>query len=112
MNCLPSLPSHNHPDVLSIESNGTIETIDKVMQDPGPSPSPTLTFPFYPKTHPKWERKLPSKFIIAATEGKTNSLKLKVELETTDTAETKSTNALVDCGTTREFIDQHYAKSS
>ena len=35
-----------------------------------------------------------------------------MELETTDTAEVKSTNALVDYGATREFIDQHYAKSS
>ena len=45
-------------------------------------------------------------------EGKTNSFKLKVELETMDTAEIKSTNALVDCGATEKFIDQHYAKSS
>ena len=45
------------------------------------------------------------KFIIAAMEEKTNSLKLKMELETTDTAELKSTNALVDCGATGEFID-------
>jgi hypothetical protein len=36
---------------------------------------------------------------------KTNSLKLKVELETTDTAEVKSANALADCGATGEFID-------
>jgi hypothetical protein len=38
-------------------------------------------------------------------EGKTNSLQLKVELETMDTAEIKSANALVDCGATGEFID-------
>ena len=39
-------------------------------------------------------------------------MKLKVEIETTDTAEKKSVLALVDCGATGEFIDRHYAKSS
>jgi hypothetical protein len=34
-----------------------------------------------------------------------------VELKTTDIAEIKSTSALVDCGATGEFIDQHYARS-
>ena len=40
------------------------------------------------------------------------SLKLKVEIETTDTAEKKSITSLVDCGATGEFINQHYAKSN
>jgi hypothetical protein len=75
------------------------------VQDPEPSLPPTPISLFYPKSCPKWERQLLSKFIILAMEGKTNSLKLKVELETTDTAEVKSANALVDCGPTGEFID-------
>jgi hypothetical protein len=82
------------------------------MQDSKPLPSLTLTSPLHPNFCLKWERKLPSKFIIAATEGKANSPKLKVKLETADTAEIKSANALVDCGATGEFIDRHYAKSS
>jgi hypothetical protein len=100
------LPIYNRFDVLSIhESNETIETVEKVEQN---SESPLLSIPTSPlrsEPRPKWERKLPSKFIIAATEGATNSLKVKVELETTDTADIKSTNALVDCGATGEFID-------
>jgi len=40
------------------------------------------------------------------------SLKLKVELETTDTGEVKSVSSFVDSGATREFIDLHYAKSN
>jgi len=42
----------------------------------------------------------------------TTSLKLKVELETTDTGEVKSVNSFVDSGATGEFIDRHYAKSN
>jgi hypothetical protein len=71
------------------------------VQDPEPSLPPTLTSLFHPKSYLKWKRQLLSKFVIAAMEGKTNSLKLKVELETTDTAEIKSANALVDCGNQR-----------
>jgi hypothetical protein len=56
VNCPPSLLTHNCFDVLSIESNETIEAIDKVMQDPEPSLPPTPTSPFHPKSHPKWER--------------------------------------------------------
>ena len=39
------------------------------------------------------------------------SLKLKVEIETTDTAETKSVTALLDSGATGECIDRDYARS-
>jgi hypothetical protein len=53
VNCLPSLPTHNRFDVLSIESNETIEAIDKVVQDPEPSLPPTVTSLFYPKSCPK-----------------------------------------------------------
>ena len=112
MNSPPSLPTHNRFDVLFIEPNETVETIDKVVQDSETLPQVTPISPFRSDSRPKWERKLPSKFTIAATEGTANSLKLKVELETTDTAEIKSTGALVDSGATGEFIDRHYAKSS
>jgi hypothetical protein len=113
VNSPPSLSTHNRFDVLHIqEINETIETVDKVVPNPEPLPQITPASPFRSEPRPKWERKLPSQLTIAATEGTTNSLKLKVELETTDTAEIRSTNALVDCGATGDFIDRHYAKSS
>ena len=62
--------------------------------------------------HPKWEKLLFQKFIIAAMEEKPTSLKLKVKIETMDTAEKKSITSLVDCRATGEFIDRHYAKSN
>src|SRR5271155_23155 len=109
---MPSLLTYNCFDVLAIEqSNETIETVETAMQILE-SPPPSLPLlPRYPASRPKWEKPLPSKFIIAATEGNPTSLKLKIELETTDTVEVKSANVLVDCGATGEFIDRHYAKS-
>jgi len=62
--------------------------------------------------HPKWEQRLPSKLVIASAEDGSTLLKLKVELETTDTGEVKSINSFVDSGATGEFIDCHYAKSN
>jgi len=62
--------------------------------------------------HPKWEWQLPSKLFIALADDGSTSLKLKVELETTDTGEVKSINSFMDSGATREFIDCHYAKSN
>ena len=48
---------------------------------------------------------------MSAEDGST-SLKLKVELETTDTGEVKSVSSFVDSRATRELIDCHYAKSN
>ncbi|KAF8804309.1 hypothetical protein BYT27DRAFT_7018710, partial [Phlegmacium glaucopus] len=57
---------------------------------------------------PKWERRLPSQFVIASEEDSPNFLRLKVEIETTDTSKVKSLQSLVDSGCTGEFIGQKY----
>ena len=59
----------------------------------------------------KWEKTLPKRLTVAATEGISTSLKLKVEIETTDTAERKSVTALLDSRATGECINRDYAKS-
>jgi len=59
---------------------------------------------------PKWEWQ--TKLVIALAEDGSTSLKLMVELETTDTEEVKSVNSFVDSRATREFIDCHYTKSN
>ena len=83
--------------------------MQKLEELPTPILTPILSPP--KKQKPKWEKALPEKFTIATTEGTLNSLNLKVEIETTDTAEKKSITALVDSGATGEFIDRQYAKS-
>ena len=60
---------------------------------------------------PKWEKTLPRTLTIAAMEEISTSLNLKVEIETTDTAEKKSIIALLDSGCTGVCIDREYAKS-
>ena len=60
---------------------------------------------------PKWEKTLPKTLTLANMEGISTSLRLKVEIETTNTAGKKSVMALLDSGMTGECIDRDYAKS-
>src|SRR5271154_2588126 len=93
VNSMPSLPTYNRFDVLAIHPpNETIETVETAMQNPQSLPTPIPYLPQYPAPRPTSERPLPSKFVIAAMDGGSSSLKLKVERETTDTAEVKSVN--------------------
>ena len=118
MNSMPLLSSHNCFNVLYVEQINDIATKTQDVQKPDPCCIESQMEAFSSMTSsvqtrcPKWERSLPQKFVIAAIEENPTSLKLKVEIETTDTAEKKSVSALVDCGATGEFIDRHYAKSS
>ena len=56
------------------------------------------------KKHLKWERRLPSHYVVASVPGK-NSLQLTVEIQTTDTGKRVQIIALLDCGATGLFIN-------
>src|SRR5215216_547458 len=58
---------------------------------------------------PKWERQLPKRYVLATTPGP-KSLNLKVELQTTDTGDVLTTDALLDSGATGMFIDTEYVR--
>ena len=73
-----------------------------------PIPTPVTALKIWKS---KWEKALPKKYFIATAEQSLTSLKLKVEIETIDTLESKSITCLVDSGVTSEFIDRDYAKS-
>lgn len=108
MNRTPSLSSHNRFAILPVddipEINESVEKI-QVVQIPKPPKSDRLP-------RPKWEKGLPSKFIIATVEDSQRSLKLKVSIETTDTGEVKSLQSLVDSGATGLFIDRDFVKTN
>jgi hypothetical protein len=99
--------------VYSIEDNSTDLTDEMTAQDVQqtpktlealPTPKASLTYPVRLK---RWERWLPRKYVVAATPS-TNSLNIKVKIVTTDTQETKSMKALLDCGADGLFIDRDY----
>ena len=96
MKSTPSSSDYNRFAVLSVDS-----TPDKPVEQVKDVPNPGLTRQF----RPRWERRLPLKLVITSTEDEPRSLKLKVSIETTDTAEVRSMNSLVDSGATGNFID-------
>ena len=115
MKSTPSLLTHNRFSVLSVDSITEIDELkqkDVQTSEREPSPEnlrlPTRVF------RPHWERCLPVSLVIDMLEEKRSarSLKLKVELEATDTGEVKSVSALLDSGATGMFIDRDYVKNN
>ena len=106
----PSLSTNNRFSVLAVDTLTEIDDlVEKIqaVQNPEtttinqPAPNSKRT------SRPKWERWIPARLVIASLEDENNnqSLKLKVSIETTNTGETKSLNALIDSGATGKFID-------
>jgi hypothetical protein len=107
VNDVPLLPVKNYYDVLMVEeiNNDSSVTTDTSIKRKS-EPSARLT------RRPKWERKLPETLKIDAAEPGSNSLYLRVEIESTETQRKQGIRALVDCGATGLFIDQEYVKSN
>jgi len=111
VNCTPPLLTSNHFDVLkvySVEDNSTNLTDKMTAQDIQPTLVAALTHPVCLK---HWERWLPEKYVIATTPS-SNSLKIKIEIVTTDTQEAKSVKALLDSRADGLFVDQDYIQEN
>ena len=97
MKSTPSSSAYNQFSVLSVDDIPEIdEPVEKAKDVPNPEPVRQF--------RPRWERKLPQRLVIASTEDEPRSLKLKVSIETTDTAEVKSVNSLVDSGDRKSVV--------
>ena len=109
VNSMPPLSTCNCFKILSNinDSKASLPDMQNLEEILKPSPFQNKLPQFW---KPKWEKTLPEKCIILAA-GESNSLKLKIELETMDTSERKAVNSLVDSRATGEFIDWEYAKS-
>ena len=108
VNRTPPLPNNNRFSVLSVDSTAEIDEPVEKNQVVQTSESPILDR----HSRPSWEKHLPRRLIVAALEDNSRSLKLKVEVETTDTGEVKSIQSLVDSGATGLFIDRDYVKAN
>jgi hypothetical protein len=107
---MPPLSTSNCFNVLevySVEDNSTDLTDEMTAQDVQPTLATPVAILTYQVCLKHWERQLPRKYVIAATPS-ANSLKIKVEIVTTDTQEAKSIEALLDCGADGLFIDRDY----
>jgi len=104
----PPLLSSNRFSVLSIHD--VPDSVESAVSDedaqPVPKPKPS------PARWPNWEKRLASKLVICSLEEGPNSIRILVHLKTTDTLEEVSTDALVDCSATGDFIDEGFVERS
>jgi len=98
----PLLLSNNRFSVLEI----TEPKVDEEAQEPD---TPTLppTKPRKPRW-PKWEKWIKCKLVIRSLDLDAKCIMLPIHLKTTDTMEETSTEAMVNTGATRDFIDQDF----
>jgi hypothetical protein len=105
---MPPLSSCNRFACLEIdtliEPHICITNSTEVMQTHSHPPIPNRCSHF-----PAWECWLPTKYVVAASPGPMFLL-VDVEIESTDTAVKRCTQALIDCGATGHFIDIEWAK--
>ena len=108
MSGAPSVASPNRYSCLykDIPNKSAVET-----KDAPPIPAPEAKTPSIPRVRrPRWERKLPQRYVIDSVEGR-NSLHIPLEMQSVETAATMSVKGLVDCGATGDFIDSEYVIS-
>jgi transposase InsO family protein len=110
--CAPSLSDSNRFSILPVYNVTGIDEPTETVQAVQPSENPSVERKF----RPRWERRLPAKLVIASLdesdESPPRSLNLRVSIETSDTGEVKSLDALVDSGATGRFIDRDYVKAN
>ena len=106
MTCTPLSSAYNRFSVLHVDSIPEIK--EPVESLPVVPPKTNPPAPSH-KRKPNWEKRIPDHLVIDTLdekEGCRRSLTLKIELQTTDMAETKSATALLDSGATGMFIDR------
>ena len=112
MTCTPSSSAYNQFSVLHVDS---IPEIKLPVENPPVVPPKTNPPTPSCKWKPNWEKRILDHLVIDTLdekEGRHRSLTLKIELQTTDTAETKSMTALLDSGATGMFIEREYVKKN
>jgi len=105
----PPLPSSNRFSVLPIYDVSTPAHITEKDEDaqfkPISADADADPKELRPPCKPKWERRMSPKLIICSLEQGPNCLMIPMHLKTTDTLEEASTEAMVDTGTTGDFIN-------
>ena len=107
--CVPLLHVHNQFACLEVENaNPPLPSLHTGTPVEATPKSPLTPRPLHLRS---WEKRLPKRYIVATAPGP-KSLVIKVEIQTTDTAEVKSGPALVDCGATGQFMDRDYVEQN
>ena len=105
--CVPLLPVHNWFACLEVENENPLPPSLHAESPVKVTLKSKTTLTPHPLCLCRWERQLPKQYVVTAAPGP-KSLVIKVEIQTTDTAEVKSGPTLIDCGATGQFMDCDY----
>jgi hypothetical protein len=114
---MPPLFLKNHFDRLLVEEVyelNAISSTNPIANDLKAIPTTlNLAYPLRPRSRfqnrPKWERRLPERYIILSTLS-SSLLKLNVSMQTLDTGEVVASPALLDCRATGIFVNGNLVK--
>ncbi len=103
MSRAPPLLNSNQFSVLEVTElevdKDAQESLEQPMLPPAESRKPH---------RPKWERRIKRKLVICSLEMDAKCIMIPIHLRMTDTMEETSTEAMVNTGATRDFIDQDF----
>ena len=101
-NCFAVLPV----DDLTESDPFPATTINETKAIPPPSPCRSQL-----PRHPKWEKRLPERYIVATTPS-SKSLEIPISMQTTDTGAVLSMKGLLDCGATDLFMNSNFVQQN
>ena len=104
---VPPLSVHNRFTVLPVDDLTESDpipatTINETKAIPPPSPHRSQLL-----RRPKWEKRLPKRYIVATTPG-SKSLEIPISMQTTDTGTVLSMKGLLDCSATDLFVNSDF----
>ena len=102
-------PSPLNSNRFSVLETSELEIDEAAQKTPNPIPTPAEN----PKSRrPKWEKRVCRKLVIRSLEMDSKCIMLPIHMKMTDTIEEASMEAMVDSGTTGDFIDQDFVAKS
>ena len=101
------LPNNNPFFALEVPEADAVPALEDTPPETPEAQLPPLAEPRNPR-RPKWERCIARKLVIRSLEKDPRCIMVTTHLKTMDTMEEASTEAMVDTGTTGDFVDQDF----
>ena len=108
---VPLLSVHNCFTALPVDKLTEIDSVPTTAINKMKAIPPTSPRCFQLPRRPKWEKRLPQRYIVAMTPG-LKSLKLPILMQTTDTGTVLSTKGLLNCGVTDLFVNSDFIQQN
>lgn len=107
---VPPLSVHNRFAALPVDELTELDSVSTTIHETKATPPTSPRRSQLPR-RPKWEKRLPERYIVATTPG-SKSLEIPISMQTTDTGTVLSTKGLLDCGATDLFVNSNFVQQN